>query len=173
MLHKSIRVETRETEDEEAVKVLSAIFAFFPLIFYNAIDRHWSSLVGESYLITWNRGFGFCSSLLGFHILLHCFSFLPFFCGPSGQTDAVCTWQGKTSIFFVSGNSVVRIQSIISGEHTLSPSFPGKDSPLLPCTRGEKNGRQGEDSLEGGERKRLVGTSRMLKFRLGSALWSH
>lgn len=52
MLHKSIRVETRETEDEEAVKVLSAIFAFFPLIFYNAIDRHWSSLVGESYLIT-------------------------------------------------------------------------------------------------------------------------
>lgn len=54
MVHKAVRVDTRETEEDdgEGVKVLSAIFAFFPLIFYNAVDQHWSSLVGESYLIT-------------------------------------------------------------------------------------------------------------------------
>ncbi len=172
MLYKSIRVETRETEDEEAVKVLSAIFAFFPLIFYNAVDRHWSSLVGDSYQITWNGGFGFCSSLFGFCISLHCFSFLPFFfvdpvdrqmpCAP--DKDFFWEWE----------------QCCSNPKHHLRQTY---SLPLLPWERfsssplqegGEKR-ETGEDSLEGGERERLVGTSRMLKFRLGSAspLWSH
>lgn len=53
-MHKAVRVETRETEEEdgEGVKVLSAIFAFFPLIFYNTVDRHCLSLVGEAHPIT-------------------------------------------------------------------------------------------------------------------------
>ncbi len=166
MLYKSIRVETRETEDEEAVKVLSAIFAFFPLIFYNAVDRHWSSLVGDSYQITWNRGFGFCSSLFGFHIS---FSFLPFFLWTQ--------WPDRclTRIFFWEWE-----QCCSNPKHHLRQTY---SLPLLPRERfsssplqegGEKR-ETGEDSLEGGERERLVGTSRMLKFRLGSAspLWSH
>ncbi len=172
MLYKSIRVETRETEDEEAVKVLSAIFAFFPLIFYNAVDWHWSSLVGDSYQMTWNGGFGFCSSLFGFRISLHCFSFLPFFfCRPSGQTDAVCTWQG----FFLRVGRVLFESKASSPANILSPPpSPGKILLFSPAGGGRKTGDR-EDSLEGGERERLVGTSRMLKFRLGSAspLWSH
>lgn len=93
MVHKAVCVETRETEEEdgEGVKVLSAIFAFFPLIFYTGVDRHRSSLVGESYL---KQKIGF---LLIPAWISHPFLVSPFvlisspFCGPSGWTDAVFT----------------------------------------------------------------------------------
>lgn len=157
MVHKAVRVDTRETEEDdgEGVKVLSAIFAFFPLIF---LQRCRSALVvtGRRVLLDYlkRRIHFFPSSLPGFFILfLLLFSFFPpsspSFHGPSGQTDAVCTWQGKALIFWRE-NRVDRIQHIISGEHTLSPSFPGKDSPLLPCRRGEKKeGRQGKTHWRG------------------------
>lgn len=183
MVHKAVRVDTRETEEDdgEGVKVLSAIFAFFPLIF---LQRCRSALVvtGRRVLLDYlkRRIHFFPSSLPGFFILfLLLFSFFPpsspSFHGPSGQTDAVCTWQGKALIFLEGEPCWSNPAHHLRRTYSL-PLLPWERFSSSPLQEGGKKRREtGEDSLEGGERGRLVGTSRMLKFRPGSAppLWSH
>ncbi len=81
-----------------------------------------------------------------------------FFCGPSGQTDAVCTWQGKTLIFFFLGVGTVLFESEHHLRRTYSlPLLPRERFSSSPLQEGGEKQETGEDSLEGGERARLVG----------------
>ncbi len=153
-------------------KCCQPFLPFFPSFFTTqsiGIGRHWWEI-----LTKWpeTEDLVFAHPCLDFASVCTVFPFFPFFfvdpvyrqmpCAP--DKDFFWEWEQCCS------NPKHHLRQTYS-----LPLLPRERFSSSPLQEGGEKRETGEDSLEGGERERLVGTSRMLKFRLGSAspLWSH